>query len=640
MKKLVIIFMLFASGAQAQNAFNDAMVLSRRLNGSKIDVDDSVMRVLDQYVDPEKVNTLLELKSAFNENSAGDPNPFIEIGGTVQDASKASGIMGGLGIGDLNVTNLADGLAQFLIERSKQELSIAFFERFKDDLEKFPELEVLFPNTTSFIKNIEAYNYASFLQILREAFHADLASLPTGMRNLRKLRVSDCPSDDSKCPGRIKSIQDFFSSKKRGGDELSVLFVATTIVMDSLQYGSSIPDILHAVAEDPQLDSFSTSNISNAFLLADIFAGSLRSKYPDKVWVTRNELKSLRNPAILNLYFGLVFQQIKTDKIQFITNKRTIKLDSVILANKAKLDKYLPYLENVSSTGAEINRFAKEIRRKRQANEKFTVDDYVGYLNSSVDAVKSLLNWEVLGVSPEPPQFEKIVSLTRSAISIYYNIRSDNYASAISNAFIIVDQTLSDKYPQKEKILRYGSFMASIVQAESADDVEKAIEAVALPAGSASMKKNSPLSIGLNAYLGAFIGQEYLTDKASENWGKTAGVAAPIGIAVSTRLWTASLTGFVSVLDLGAVASYRLDDENTEDLPELTLQNIFAPGFGVIAGVPKLPISIGYMYQLGPALREIESDVATISESQNKRWYFFVGVDIPLINFYTKPRKK
>ena len=41
-------------------------------------------------------------------------------------------------IGGLDVTNIADGLAKFIIKRAKQELSIAFFKKFKERSEKIP----------------------------------------------------------------------------------------------------------------------------------------------------------------------------------------------------------------------------------------------------------------------------------------------------------------------------------------------------------------------------------------------------------------------------------------------------------------------------------------------------------------------
>jgi hypothetical protein len=656
MKKWLIVALACTTfNCFAQNAYYDALILSRHLDGdgNLKKSSDSVFLILDRYVFPDRPTSqdsiliAIQAVTGPDGNIISDPNPFLEIGGSGQSgdhrASNKSLAQLPKAIGDLNVTNFADGLAQFLIERSKEELTVAFFDRLKNDLKKYPELRVLFPNTAAFIDKIEAYAYASFIQTLREAFLSDLATLPSGMRNLRMLHPSDCEADNSKCQKRIEEIEKFF----RENDQ-SILYIASTIIMDSLQTGANFPDILKAVAEDRQVAQFPTSNIANTLQLADIFSGSLRSKDPAKAWITRDELKHLRDLNVLKIYFGLIFQQCKNKNISFkVKDRKTGKENTIVLTSLLKPDDvklYFRYLEDLVNGGTEINRMAKEIRAKKKADEKFTTDDYVKYLNTSVNAVDLLVNWDVFKIDPPPAEFNKVVSITRSAISIYYNIQSENYSSAISNAFIIVDETLSDNYPQKEKIMRYGTFMAAVVQADNAEEVKQAIQVAALPAGSASIKKNSVVSIGLNAYLGAFTGEEYLADKASMKWGNTKGIAAPIGLGVSTRFgppkFAGALTGFVSVLDLGAVASYRMDDENTEDLPDLTFQNIFAPGFGLVYGFPKVPVSVGYLYQLGPALREINDGVATISAGENKRWYFFIGVDIPLVNFYTVTAKK
>lgn len=58
-----------------------------------------------------------------------------------------------------------------------------------------------------------------------------------------------------------------------------------------------------------------------------------------------------------------------------------------------------------------------------------------------------------------------------------------------------------------------------------------------------------------------------------------------------------------------------------------------------ILGLPKIPISIGYGYQIGPRLREVTPTSNTVVENKYERWAGFIAIDIPLINFYSKPRK-
>jgi len=49
-------------------------------------------------------------------------------------------------IGGLDVTNIADGLAKFLVKRTKQELTMAFFQNLKISLITIKILQHYFPN--------------------------------------------------------------------------------------------------------------------------------------------------------------------------------------------------------------------------------------------------------------------------------------------------------------------------------------------------------------------------------------------------------------------------------------------------------------------------------------------------------------
>lgn len=191
--------------------------------------------------------------------------------------------------------------------------------------------------------------------------------------------------------------------------------------------------------------------------------------------------------------------------------------------------------------------------------------------------------------------------------------------------------------------------MAAVADAEKPEDVKAALNAAALPAGSSSIKRQTPFNVSINSYLGFHIGEEKLEETG---WGNIRGVSAPVGVAVSTHIkWpfkeSGSISLFGSIIDIGAVASYRLtNDEGVETLPEMKLENIIAPGAYLIYGLPKAPISFGYGWQRGPQLRGItvttpigeEPPLASYDLANGYRWTFFIAVDIPLFNLYTKSK--
>ena len=89
-----------------------------------------------------------------------------------------------------------------------------------------------------------------------------------------------------------------------------------------------------------------------------------------------------------------------------------------------------------------------------------------------------------------------------------------------------------------------------------------------------------------------------------------------------------SLSLFFSLLDIGAITSLNLSEDEIAPLPELAWQNVFAPGAHLYYGIPKTPLAAGVGFQYGPALRSIENNVANI---QNSGYRIQVGlmVDIP-----------
>ena len=181
--------------------------------------------------------------------------------------------------------------------------------------------------------------------------------------------------------------------------------------------------------------------------------------------------------------------------------------------------------------------------------------------------------------------------------------------------------------------------MAAVAQAKNSDEVESAIEAFALPAGSSRIKREACFNVALNAYCGLFYGGENIKG-LDKGYKSTFGVTAPIGISISCGKafnghWSNSL--FLSFVDLGAITAFRFQDSETESVPKIELKDIVSPGIFYSLGIPKSPISINLGYQIGPLLRKVKPTVNSY-ESSYSRISVSVVVDIPLLNLYTKSK--
>jgi len=218
----------------------------------------------------------------------------------------------------------------------------------------------------------------------------------------------------------------------------------------------------------------------------------------------------------------------------------------------------------------------------------------------------------------------------------------------------VYDHTKTNGIPDNaaatvQKLFRYGTFMATVVLAQSSDEVADAIEAFALPTGSARIKRESYFNVSLNAYCGLFAGLERQQFVYKENTPaiNAFGVTAPIGMAISwgsrkfLRPWNknghSSHSIFLSVIDVGAIASFRFENDTIKTLSKIELKDILSPGIFYSFGIPKTPLSLNLGYQITPFLRSVNTTDNTFQNSY-QRFSVSLLVDIPVLNFHTKTR--
>jgi len=207
----------------------------------------------------------------------------------------------------------------------------------------------------------------------------------------------------------------------------------------------------------------------------------------------------------------------------------------------------------------------------------------------------------------------------------------------------------ADKF--RENLFKYGTFMADVAAANTPGDFEAAINSVALPVGSSQIKRNRPSSLELGAYFGAALSRERLIlppgvsapELEEEAFG--AALFVPVGVSYSRNLGgKKSITFFGSLLDLGALTAFRLEDQNNEPngatidrLPEFRPANVIAPGFHVMYNFPKSPFTLGVGLQDGPSVRRFTTSGSNfVQKARSVRGMLTLSVDVPIFRFFNK----
>ncbi len=556
-------------------------------------------------------------------------------------------------VSGLNVSTLADGLGKFLVDRVKDELSLAFFDNFKKDLRKNEDLQTIFPYTYDVLLTLdsEIYNFTAYYDMLREAFLKDFQLI---IPNIRKLVHNPV-------------YKAYFSQNPQ---LYSIIQVAFQIVED---YQTEIHPgdiITHLAALDTSIVNPIDPQIKPSFQVLDLFIQSVRSRITDQYSLPLDSLrKNIINDTItLKIYLGLIYQTSKHKDIKFRNDSAQVNfsdmLDSVFTVTGKKfsaLNRYKHMLNEIFERTENVQQ-TLVLSEKGESTDKGNYKGYFAFYHASLGLLESI---DFISDSiAEQTSFKFVWSKNKNTClyvanklgEIYLNVNELKYASAILDAAVIYDTIFSRRvknykvFNTGSLIIRYGNFAAVVCKADDSNQVKKALETVALPAGSSRLKRESSINIALNAYLGGFWGEEkftYTLDNESHvQWRSTAGLTAPLGIGVSKgsdfpfgKKWRSSYSLFLSIVDLGAFTSFRFKDTINEIRPKIALENIFSPGLYFVYGVPKTPISLGGGWQYGPMLRKIEPSLVTVEPKQYLKWCFFIAVDIPFMNFYSRPKK-
>jgi hypothetical protein len=373
-------------------------------------------------------------------------------------------------------------------------------------------------------------------------------------------------------------------------------------------------------------------------LKAPVVYDSLGNATNTGQWLSRDQFRAiLRKPESKDLYLGLIYNQL-----QEVAGTTRLSSEGIATLTTQFID-----VVNEASV-------YRDSLLMRKNNEKLKFVDYFPFVRLSMDLFNTLITTPLADDKILFPELKGVPIATDQALSLFENIYAKQYGFAIYNAVELYktvtsglegDTTRAGKV--RDNMILYGSFVANVAAAKKAEDVKSALVAAALPPGSSRTKRQNTTDVSINAYMGLGLGTEQFTDDIpglGRAWGGLATLSVPVGLAYSHKFnleskW--SYTFFVPILDLGAVTSFRIDNEEaTNSLPELSFQNVIAPGGFILANRDRTPFTFGAGIQYGPQVREITSvDNATIKASAWRAMLLF-AVDVPVFNIFTRKEKR
>lgn len=626
--------------------------------------DDNLLELLGKIKGLDEPVDLAVVKTAYKNN------PFIlPLIETAQLKSTRGGNIQGGFSGLLNkalntdVTTVADGIARFLVRRTKEELTVAFFQHFKDLLNKpeYRDAQILFSETMQTLNAIDEkiYLFENYINALRESFEKDLSLLLKNMPVVIK-------------EGRFSQ---YFNERQSLKHSLLLSLFAADELTNGTHPGKVIENL-----PDEDVDSLTDKNAVGSIHTVQLVSASLKSRGSDSYWTTLDSIQMLltrEDDRLVAAKFYLGFLYEKSAHIQF-QNGTLQSFLSAIAGSLPDIEKYIVFVKSLGRKCHDVEANIKQIKLKQP--ETPSIDLYHRLFHSFADVVEHINSvGELPGINTNAAitaAVKKYLGIFRECNDLALNVVQKKYGSAIVNAYsiyleatekkddatssavkrnksLLIDgDTDSDSTAMADRanlsaaktsefILKYGNFMANIVNANNSEEVAQAIETAALPVGSATIKRHSDWNVSLNAYVGLFLGSEKIRGVDTGFRANLYGVTAPIGIAISKGVnwqkrsgWSYSL--FFSILDLGAPVAFRFKDDKTDKVPSIQLKDIVSPGILASIGFPSLPISWNLGWQSGPTLRKINAQLADKASSTYNRWSTSLVVDIPIFNFFTK----
>lgn len=555
--------------------------------------------------------------------------PKSVLGGAT---ASASGKSIGKSLASLPVTNLADGISVFLVNRTKKELSVAFFDRLTKKIQQLPALVQNFPSTTLQMDAIgtDIYQYEKFIQSLRQAFITDFKGLPG---NFGRYIMSNEDLIKRKAPRAI------------AGDGLHVMqsFISAQDFSSIIKYLSSDTSYIQTT------DAFDLELLQGVLKTTDVVLHAFQK--PDDSWIDFNDFnKMMQNEKQLDMFLALILLEAKKKQVvfpdgltfsQILTNQDHVvsQLSGMIF----HVNQLLLYLKNVNAAG----------------NGEPNLEDYYNLLNSLFAVAETGLRLLPDGAGIETADARKFFTVAQSLSTLTLYIYQKKYSASVTQmASVLKELKIIDKSAsipntkgkrvksqnqnQKlekrfDQILRYANFFALIAEAEDGNTLASIIDQYAAPVGSSVEKRKNRFTMGINGYVGIVYGQEIANTSLSltEDLKNEPfyGLSAPVGISMNFGIQKLSIGTFFSLIDVGAITAFRFDDENTQDLPEVTIGNIFAPGIHLELGYGNIPLVIGYGWQGGPNLRKVTNEALEVTEFSVLRRSAFIRVDIPMAWF-------
>ncbi|MES2371063.1 MAG: hypothetical protein V4557_00695 [Bacteroidota bacterium] len=511
-------------------------------------------------------------------------------------------------------TEMIDALAIYLTKRVKQEAIIFFTDNLKKRFDSIEIVGSLFKNSYSLLNTWDNSVPPNFGSAWKYAFSKDLAQLPN---NIISYARSKGYIDNELCKGfsDVLQITDKIQSRYNFIEIIQVIKDTALIQTNAIRAFVSLIDMVN----NELFDTTQTTGASH-----------------NKYWVHFQDFEKniLRNPGTFMIYMTLLSK--KYPDFNKILGIEPIDVNT----NTTKLKKIGEWLSSVLIS---LDHFQRNQNISFERNSQNFVA--VNYWTMFSDIIKNVLKDNDF-ISPKWMNGQKVsvaIEKVEGLFETYTLLQNKNYSAAAQSSVNMLVEIIKTRTTQSarmnakhmEIVRNIVSLMADVSKAKSSTELAEVIESNALPPSSYRYKTRYKNSIDIGAYFGGYLGYEGVQDKKVRgrytNGGFVFGLTVPVGInfnsfnTKSKKYSTLSL----SLIDVAAVVSYRLSNDESTPLPSsVSWSQVLSPGifYHCKKGLINTPLVWSVGVQYAPKLRVLDG----ADDNNTIRVAVGVAIDMPM----------
>jgi hypothetical protein len=535
-------------------------------------------------------------------------------------------------------SRVIEGLADFLVTRTKEEAILYLQQRIKDHVCTDDDLKTLLPRICETLSSLDAsISLAAIGTALNGAARRDLEALPD---NLLKLAAKhDRPHYFVYEPARLAYA--LFRETADGRNPKDLVIGLHRMAPRSCEAAPV------ATTDKPTL------HCKNAFAMlrlasAMIYAGSANGLD------ARAYSRSSDGPLLVGTVLDGEAAAMNVGVLRALTPDEVVKAITGVIEVSRLLSSWNQELASLRALEKK-EATTPEDRRRRLASAAVQLLRAVGQMKVWV---------QLLPDQRSKDDVELALQVVQELADLGRDLVAEQYGAALADLrALIVHLRTHELFATSntklaaavEGVGKLAPLIAEIASAQSSKDVATALEAAAAPAGSYTAKYQRSL-VALNAFVGGLAGTEVIRtprdpvtgDRDTGRSGMIAGFAA-VGVQVTAPFLARDAGGYwfhvgimASILDLGALTTQRFDEEvsgteSVDESPNVGVKQVFSPGAYITLGIMQTPLVIGGGFSLAPNLRTVETnDTAGTPQAKEvsaMRYGGFVAMDLTLLPF-------